>query len=99
MNAAVDTLEKISEDPDVQRQARDLEDARLMFRHAMLTTAKKNRAEGKAEAQRDAIRLICRMLGLELGAPQEDHLASLDANGLASLLSHLEQHRSLPDGF
>lgn len=58
-----------------------------MYRHAMLTATKRGRAEG----QRDAVCLLCRMLGIEFGAQQEEHLTAL--------LSHLEQHRELPDGF
>lgn len=99
MSAAVHTLEKLSDDPEMQRQAREREDAQLMLQHIVQATAQESEARGEAKGQRDSVRLVCRLLLIDLTVQQEDHLAALDADGLSALLSHLELHRRLPDAF
>jgi hypothetical protein len=103
MSTAVHTLENISSDPEMQRQAREREDAQLMLRHLVLATAKESKAEGiiegKAEGLRVAANSLCHVLRIQLTAAQEEHIATLDTNSLNALLVHLEEQRRLPDGF
>lgn len=56
----------------------------------------KGHAKGFAEGLRSAVRTACTLLGIPLGPHERDHLDSLDADGLESLLVHLETERRWP---
>ena len=51
---------------------------------------------GFADGLRRAVQTACRLLGIPLGPHERDHLDSLDADGLESLLVHLETERRWP---
>lgn len=53
-------------------------------------------AKGFAEGLRSAVQTACTLLGIPLGPHERDHLDSLDAESLESLLVYLETERCWP---
>jgi hypothetical protein len=54
------------------------------------------RKEGKVEEAREAVKDLCEILAIELGAERLQALEAMDLPALASLRKHLKAHRSWP---
>ena len=67
--------------------------AALRARGALRELEEQSRAEGRADALRDAIRSLAAVLDLDV---DEAHLASLDPDALDALRLHLERERRWP---
>jgi predicted transposase/invertase (TIGR01784 family) len=72
MSLAKKTLETLSQDPDVQRRAREREDARALYQIDLATSKRLGKAEGKAE-------LLLELLGERFGPPSEATRARVTA--------------------
>jgi len=57
----------------------------------------KGRQEGRAEGLREAITTACDLLGIELTQERRELLATLQADALARIVSHLRVARSWPE--
>jgi hypothetical protein len=57
---------------------------------------KEGRKEGKVEEAREAVKDLCEILAIELGAERLQALEAMDLPALTSLRKHLKTHRTWP---
>jgi predicted transposase/invertase (TIGR01784 family) len=71
MALAKQTLERLSEDPDVRRLARDREESILLYRVELGTSRRQGETRGRADA-------LLKLLGLRFGPPSAEVRARVD---------------------
>ena len=112
MRKAKDALEFLSARPDVQDLARRREEALLTYNHALGLAReegerigerrgeKRGRTEGlrlgEAKGLREAVRVACELLGLDLDAQRQAEIDNLEPADLERLLAALRRDRRWP---
>jgi predicted transposase/invertase (TIGR01784 family) len=88
MALAKQTLEQLSQDPEIRRRAREREDAIKLHQLDLLADRAKARAEGKAEGRAE---VLLKLLGLRFGPPPEETRARTETATLEQLDTWIER--------
>lgn len=99
MATAVEALERLSQDPDAQRLAREREDLVRLYHMSLAESRREGVVEGfeagRIETQRKTIIALCASFGIELSAAQLATLSAPDAD-LDGILDTLIRERRWP---